>query len=53
MLSATVIAIAQLTIGPQPTKHKILEVTRESRGLKVWYLGETFLLPRLEENEDR
>ncbi len=35
-----------------PRKHKILEITPERRGLKVWYMGETFLLPRLEEPRD-
>ena len=27
-------------------RHKVLEVVREADGLKVWYLGETFRMPR-------
>lgn len=31
---------------PAERKQKVLEVVREAEGLKVWYLGETFVVPR-------
>lgn len=32
--------------GTAPERHKILEVRPVAGGLEVWYLGETYLLPR-------
>ena len=29
-------------------KHKILEVVREASGLRVWYMGQSFTLPKQE-----
>ena len=32
-------------------KQKLLEVVREASGLRVWYLGETFRMPKVEAGE--
>ena len=36
-----------------PTKRKILEVVREARGLKVWYMGQTFVMPKTGEHREK
>ncbi len=39
--------------GPQTgaTRRKVLEVVREARGLKIWYMGESYLVPKTRERE--
>ncbi|MEM7351627.1 MAG: hypothetical protein AAF657_12600 [Acidobacteriota bacterium] len=33
---------------PAARRQKVLEVVREARGLRVWYMGETFRIPKVE-----